>query len=87
MLRGMLDTSDSKVGKIIDRAPKKLIKLLCDCLFNIVNGNVPVNKTKTEGYEKSFKTLICNQLRLREKNKLLAKEIEFVRIDGFSCYR
>ena len=58
----MLDTSDSKVGKIIKTAPNKFIKFLCECLLNIVNGNVPVNKTELEGYEKSFKTLLSNQI-------------------------
>ena len=82
----MLDTSDSKLGKIIKTAPNKFIKFLCECLLNIVNGNVPVNKTKLEGYEKSIKTLLSNQTSLKLKRKLLAKETELVRIVGFSCY-
>ena len=87
MLRQMLDTSDSNKGKIIKTAPNKFIKFLCECLLNIVNGNVPVNKTKFEGYEKSFKTLLSNQTSLKLKRKLLAKETKLVRIVGFSCYR
>ena len=86
MLRQMLDTSDSKLGKIFKTAPNKFIKFLCECLLNIVNGNVPVNKTKLEGYEKSIKTLLSNQTSLKLKRKLLAKETELVRIVGFSCY-
>ena len=70
----MLDTSDSNVGKIIKTAPNKFIKFLCKCLLNIVNGNVPVNKTKLEGYEKSFQTLLSNQTSFKLKRKLLAKE-------------
>ena len=87
MLRQMLDTSDSNVGKIIKTAPNKFNKFLCECLLNIVNGNVPVNKTKLEGYEKSLKTLLTNQTSLKLKRKLLAKETELVRIVEFSCYR
>ena len=60
MLRQMLDKSDSKTGKIIETAPNKFIEFLCDCLLNIVNGNVPVNKTKIKGYEKSIKRLLSN---------------------------
>ena len=45
----MIDTSDSKVGKIIETAQNKFIEFLCESLLNIVNGNVPVNKTKLEG--------------------------------------
>ena len=70
----MLDTSDSRVGKIIKTAPNKFINFLCECLLNIVNGNVPVNKTKLEGYEESFKTLLSIQTSLKHKMKLLAIE-------------
>ena len=87
MLRQMLDTADSKVGKIMKTAPNNFIKFLCECLLNIVNGNVPVNKTKLECYEKSFKTLLSNQTSLKQKQKFLAKETELVRTARFSCYR
>ena len=87
MLRQMLDTSDSKVEKIMKTAPKKSIKFLCECLLNNVNGNVPVNKTKLECYENSIKKLLSYQTSLKQKRKLLAKETELVRIVGFSCYR
>ena len=87
MLRQMLDTSDSNIKKIMKTAPNNFIKFLCECLLNIVNGNVPVNKTKLECYENSFKTLLSDQTSLKQKRKLLAKETELVRIVGFSCYR
>ena len=82
----MLDTADSKVEKIMKTAPNKFIQFLSECLLNIVNGNVPVNKTKLECYEKSFKTLLSSQSSLKQKGKLLAKETGLVRIVGFSCY-
>ena len=82
----MLYTSDSKVEKIMKTVPNKFIKFLCECLLNIVNGNVPVNKTKLECFKISFKTLLSNQTSLKQKRKLLAKETELVRIVGFSCY-
>ena len=87
MLRQMLDTPDSKIEKLIETAPNKFIKFLCECLLNIVNGNVPVNKTKLVGYEKSFKTLLSNQTSFKLKRKLLVKETELMKIIGFSCYR
>ena len=46
-----------------------------------------LKKTKLEGYEKSFKTLLSNQTSLKLKRKLLAKETELGRIFGFSRYR
>ena len=87
MLRQMLGTSDSRVGKIIKTAPNKFIKFLCECLFNIVNGNVPVNKTKLEGYEKLFKTVLSNQTSLKQKRRLLANETVLVVIVGISRNR
>ena len=83
----MLNTSDSRVGNIIKTTSNKFIKFLCECLLNIVNGNVPVNETKLEGYEKSFKRLLSNQTSLKQNRKLLAKETELVRTVGISCYR
>ena len=83
----MLDTSDSKIGKKIDSAPNKFIKFLCECLLNVVNRNVPVNKTILEGSEKSFKTLLSNQTSWKQKRKLLATEAELMRIFSFSYYR
>ena len=74
MLRRMLDTADSNIEKLIETAPNKFIKFLCECLLNIVNGNVPFNKIKIEEYEKSIKTLLTQQTSLKQKRKLLAKE-------------
>ena len=54
----MLDTLDSKVGKTIETASNKIIKFLCERLLNISIGNAQVKKTKLNGYEKSFKTLL-----------------------------
>ena len=83
----MLNKLDSKIEKLIETAPNKFIKFLCECLLNIINGNVPVNKIKIEGCKKSFKTQLSKQTSLKQKRKLLAKETELVRIVGFSCYR
>ena len=83
----MLDKSDSKVEKIMKTAPNKFIKFLCECLLNVVNGNVPVNKIKLECYQKALKTLLSNQTSLKQKRILLAKETELVIIVEFSCYR
>ena len=87
MLGRLLDISDAKLKEKIERAPNKFIKFLCECLLNIVNGNVPIRKSVVEGYEKSFKKLLSRQTSLKEKRQLFARETDLVKIVGFACYR
>ena len=85
MLGRLLDISDTKLKEKIERAPNKFIKFLCECLLNIVNGNVPIRKSVVEGYEKSFRKLSSRQTSLKEKR--FARETDLVKIVGFACYR
>ena len=87
MLGRLLDISDTKLKKKIERAPNKLIKFLCEYLLNIIKGNVPMRKNVVEGYEKSFRKLLSRQTSLKEKRQLFARETELVKIVGFACYR
>ena len=41
-------------------------KFLCECLLNIVNGNVPLRISFVEGYEKSFRKLLSRQTSLKK---------------------
>ena len=66
----MVETSDSKSGKIIETAPNKFVKFLWEYLLNIVNGHAPINKTKIKGYEKLVKTLLSKQKSSKQKRKL-----------------
>ena len=82
MLGRLLDIMDTKLKEKIERAPNKFIKFLCECLLNIVNGNVPIRKSVVEGYEKSFRKLLSRQTR-----QLFARETDLVKIVSFACYR
>ena len=76
MLRWLLEISDIKLKEKIERAPNHFIKFLCECLLNIVNGNVPIRKSFVEGYEKSFRKLLSRQTSLKKRgNFLLEKQI------------
>ena len=44
MLKQMLELSDSNFRKFLKKAPKTFINIMCECLLNVINGNVPVNK-------------------------------------------
>ena len=70
-----------------ERAPNHFVKFLCECLLNIVNGNVPIRKRFSQGYEKSFRKLLSRQTSLKEKRQLFARETDLVKIVGFACYR
>ena len=87
LLGRLLDISDTKLKEKVERAPHNFIKFLCECLLNIVNGNVPIRKNVVEGYEKSFRKLLSRQSSLKEKRQLFARETDLVKIVGFACYR
>ena len=44
MLKQMLELSGSNIRKFLNEAPNRFINFLCECLLNVINGNVPVNK-------------------------------------------
>ena len=87
MLGRLLEISDTKVKEKIERAPNHFIKFFCECLLNIVNGNVPIRKSFVEGYEKSFRKLLSRQTSLKEKRQLFARETDLVKTVGFACHR
>ena len=86
MLGRLLEISDTKLKEKIERAPNHFIKILCECLRNIFNSNVPIRKSFVEGYEKSFRKLLSRQTSLKEKRQLLARETDLVKTVGFAGY-
>ena len=87
MLGRLLEISESKLKEKIERAPNHFIKFLCECLLNIVNGNVPIRKKFVEGYKKSFRKLLYRHTSLKEKRQLFARETDLVNDVGFACHR
>ena len=87
MVGRLLEISDTKLKEKIERAPNHFIKFLCECLLNIVNGNVPIRKSFVEGYEKSIKKLLSRQTSLKEKRQLFARETDLVKTVGYACQR
>ena len=55
MLKQMLELSDSNIRKFLKEEPNSCINFLCECLLNVINGNVPVNKQLVTEQEDSFK--------------------------------
>ena len=82
----MLEQSESNLRKFLKQAPNSFIKFLCECLLNVTNGNVPVNKQLLKNQEKSFQQLLSKEISLEEKQNVLAKKPELIRALGLSCY-
>ena len=58
MLKQMLKLFDSKFRKFLKEAPNSFIKFLCECLLNVINGNVPVSKHLLKNPDNSFQQLL-----------------------------
>ena len=82
----MLQSSDSNLKKLIKTASKNLIQFLCECVFNVVNGIVAINKKLIETHKKSFRKILSKQTGLKEKKRILGRESELLKTVGLSCY-
>ena len=75
-----------RTKELIKSAPNSFINFLCECLLNVVNGNVPVKKTLIQGRENSFKKLLSNQIFLYNKRQIVAKNMVLLKVIALSCY-
>ena len=86
MLKQMLELPDSNFRKFLKQAPHSFLNFLCECLLNVINGNVPVNKQLLKNREKSFQQLLSKKTSLEKKRNVLVKKPELIRALGLSCY-
>ena len=86
MLKQMLELPESNLRKFLKQAPNSFINFLCECLLNVINGNVPVNKQLLKNQEKLFQQLLSKKTSLEKKRNVLAKKSELIRALGLSCY-
>ena len=86
MLKQMLELSDSTFRKFLKEAPNSFINVLCECLLNVINGNVSVNKQVPKNQEDSFQHLLSKEKSLKEKRFVLTRKSELINAIGFSCY-
>ena len=82
----MLELSDSNFRKFLKKAPKTYINILCECLLNVINGNVPVNKQLRKNQEDSFQQLLLKETSLKKKRFILVRKSELIKAIAFSCY-
>ena len=86
MLKQMLELSESNFRKFVKEAPNSFINFLCECLLNVINGNVPVKKQLPKNQEDSFQQLLSKETSLQKKLFILAKKPELIKAIGFACY-
>ena len=86
MLRRMLEMPESKLKKFIKKSSNKFIKFLCECFLNVINGNVPPDKSLLENYETSIRHFLSKETSLRKKRQLLVKNLHLLRSISLSCY-
>ena len=86
MLKQMLELSDSNFRKFLKEASKSFINILCECLLNVINGNVPVNKQLLTNEEDSFQQLLSKGTSLTKKRFILARKSQLIKAIAFWCY-
>ena len=70
---------------VITTLTNSFINFLCECLLNVINGNVPANKQLLKNQEKSLQQLLSKKTSLEKKQNVLAKKPELIRALGLSC--
>ena len=82
----MLELSDSNFRKFLKEAPNSFINFPCECLLNVINGNVLVNKQLLKNQEDSFKQLLSKETSLKRKRLILTKKSQLIKAIEISCY-
>jgi hypothetical protein len=69
-------------NSIIRSAPKDLIDSICECILNLLNGNVvlkDIDKQKLDKHKSSLRKLL-KRISLKEKKKVLIQKGGFLQI-------
>ena len=89
----MVQLKPDQLRRLIRKTSNREIKtLICECLLNVVNGNVPVKIANIEQFETAYKYLITPKTSVVKKRALyfiiLSKEgFHLVRQKLYFCYK
>ena len=67
-----------KCNRIIDEGGMELVHCICDCVHNILQGNIPVSeeeKTEFQRHKECLRKLVKKRLQDEKKNVLFRKEV------------
>ena len=87
MLKLMLQRSTEKQRKLLQQSNDDFITFLCECVLNIMEGNVPIDVKKLEKYENSLR-ILCNPRtsKIRRRKCLLSEDgLKVIKIIGPPC--
>ena len=68
---------------------REIITLICECLLNVVNRNIPVKIAKIERFETAYKYLITPKTNVVKKSAIIMSKEGFhlVRQILYFCYK
>ena len=73
MLKQMLELPRSNFRRFFTQAPNNFDKLFCECLLNVINGIVPVNKQLLRNQDVSFEQLFSSETSLKKAKSFSQK--------------
>ena len=80
ILQHMVQLNPSQLQSFFRKSSNtQIISVVCECLLNVVNGNVPVSITNLNNFEEKYRNLINPEMSL-EKNSpvILSKQIFYL---------
>ena len=67
-LQVLIKTKYAKLRKaILEHADPELIQALCECAHNILQGNVPLEKTRLRKYKSKLRLIACKNVSVKQK--------------------
>ena len=86
----MVELNPSQLRSFIRKTTNpQVISVICECLLNVVNGNVSVNIPNIENFEVAYKLLISRKTKLERKRAIILTKQGFnlIRLILYFCYR
>ena len=65
-----------KCNRIIDEGGMELVYCICDCVFNVLQGNIPVNeeeKNRLKRHRHFLRKLVNEKTSYKEKKRLIQR--------------
>jgi hypothetical protein len=66
-----------KVRALLSKANQKQIKSLCECILNVVNGNIPITSHHVKNlkpYQNTIYKVVSKRVPIKSKKKLLVQK-------------
>ena len=77
ILKQMVQLSEAEIRKYIRTSDKKVISVLCECLHNVIRGNVKVRIDNLQQYENIFRIVLRKRTSLDKKRAILLTKTGF----------